>query len=174
MALEVKSKKGGPYTKQEQEKRRDEVFKLHFEYGYSATQISEMLKINRNTINNDISFLYSKLRDEMGSETYGKWMNKQLTRLELQRVRLRKELDNDITLQERLQVEKVILDLDSKISSLIIKIYDSSQKKLDSVVAILNNWMEEHGHEDRYMSCGNLRAIPEKSREKIFKLLKDK
>jgi len=146
MALEIKSKKGGPYTKQEQEKRRDEVFKLHFEYGYSATQISEMLKINRNTINSDVSFLYSKLHDEMDEETSDDWMNKQLTRIESQRVRLRKELDNDITLQERLQVEKIILDLDSKISSLIIKIYDSSQKKLDSVVAILNNWMEEHGH----------------------------
>jgi len=26
MALEIKSKKGGPYTKKEQEKRRDDVF----------------------------------------------------------------------------------------------------------------------------------------------------
>ena len=60
MALEVKSKKGGPYTKQEQEKRRDEVFKLHFEYGYSATQISQMLKINRNTINSDVQVCHHK------------------------------------------------------------------------------------------------------------------
>ena len=88
MALEIKSKKGGPYTKQEQEKRRDEVFKLHFEYGYSATQISEMLKINRNTINSDVSFLYSKLYDESDKRTYSNWMDKQLCRLESQRVRL--------------------------------------------------------------------------------------
>jgi len=173
MALEIKSKKGGPYTKQEQQKRRDEVFKLHFEYGYSATQISEMLKINRNTINSDVTFLYSKLHDEMDEKTHDDWMNKQFTRLESQRVRLRKELDNDITLQERLQVEKVILDLDSKISSWIIKMYSSSQEKWDSVVAILNDWMEEHGHEDRLMSHGSLYSISEKSREKIFKLLKE-
>jgi len=167
MALETKTKKGGPYPKQQQEKRRDEVFKLHFEYGYSALQISEMLKINRNTINSDVSFLYSKLDDEMDEKSHGDWINKQLTRLESQRTRLRKELDKDITLQETLQIEKVILDLDSKISSLIIKIYSSSQEKFNSVVAILNDWMEEQGHPDRYLSQGSLYSIPEKSRDKI-------
>ena len=125
MALEIK--KGGPYTKKELEKRRDEVFKLHFEYGYSATQISEMLKINRNTINSDVSFLYSELRDEMDTKSTGGWLNKQLMRLESQRVRLRKELDNDLTFQERLQIEKTLLDLDSKIYSLITKIRSSKQ-----------------------------------------------
>ena len=100
-------------------------------------------------------------------------MNRQFSRIESQRVRLRKELDNDITLQERLQVEKVILDLDSKISSLIIKIYSSSQEKFNSVVAVLNDWMEKHGHPDRYMSQGSLYSISEKSRKKIFKLLKE-
>ena len=174
MALEIKSKKGGPYTKQEQQKRRDEVFKLHFEYGYSATQISEMLKINRNTINSDVSFLYSKVYDEMGKVTYGKWMNKQLTRLESQRVRLRKELDNDITLHERLQVEKMILDLDSKISSFIIKIETSRQETWDKAMSVINDWMKEHNHKDRYQTMNSLFLIPAKSREKIFELLKDK
>ena len=173
MALEVQSKKGGPYTKQEQQKRRDEVFKLHFEYGYSATQIAEMLKINRNTINSDVSFLYSKLHDEMDNVTYAKWMNKQLARIESQRVRLRKELDNDITLQERLQVEKVILDLDSKISSLIIKMDTSKHNNWDLGMMYLNKLMKEQGREDRFMSFGSLYRIPEKSREKIFKLLKE-
>jgi len=172
MALETK--KGGPYPKQQQEKRRDEVFKLHFEYGYSAVQIAKMMKINRNTINKDVTVLYSKLNDEMDEKTNGDWINKQLFRLESQRVRLRKELDNDITLQERLQVEKVILDLDSKISSLIIKIHTSNQHTLDSFVSYLNNWMEEHDQKDRFMSHDSLYRISEKSREKIFELLKNK
>ncbi len=172
MALETK--KGGPYTKKEQEKRRDEVFKLHFEYGYSALQISEMLKINRNTINKDVSFLYSELHDEVDKKTYENWMDKQLTRIESQRVRLRKELDKDITLQETLQVEKMILDLDSRISLLITKIVTSKQMRMDSVIAILNNWMKEKGHEDRYLSSDSLYRIPEKSRDKIFEILKNK
>jgi len=156
MALEIKSKKGGPYTKQEQEERRDEVFKLHFEYGYSATQISEMLKINRNTINSDVSFLYSKVYDEMGKVTYGKWMNKQLTRLESQRVRLRKELDNDITLHERLQVEKMILDLDSKISSFIIKIETSKQGGWDKAMIIINDWIKDQNGKYKYSTLDDI------------------
>ena len=174
MALEIKSKRGGPYTKQEQQKRRDEVFKLHFEYGYSATQISEMLKINRNTINSDVSFLYSKLADDMDVETHSRWINKQLIRIESQRVRLRKELDNDITLQERLQVEKIILDLDSKISSLILKIATSNQKIWDSFVATINNWMEENRYEKRVMSYGTLLTVPEKKQMAIIQILKNK
>ena len=51
MALAEEIKKGGPYTKKEQDERRQEVFKLHFEKGYSASKIFEMLKVNRNTIN---------------------------------------------------------------------------------------------------------------------------
>ncbi len=174
MALETKSKKGGPYTKQELEKRRDEVFKLHFEYGYSATQISKMLKINRNTINSDVSFLYSKLRGEMNEKFYDNWLDKQFTRLESQRVRLRKELDNEITLQERLQVEKMILDLDSKISSLSIKIATTNQKTWDDCIEWINNWMKENNHEERYMTHGSLYTIPKKSREKILQLLHSK
>jgi len=150
MTLEVKSKKGGPYTKQEQENRKDEVFKLHFEYGYSATQISEMLKINRNTINSDVSSLYSRLHDEMGKETYGKWMNKQLTRFESQRVRLRKELDNDITLKERLQVEKMILDLDSKISSFIIKIEATKELGWGNTVMFFNDCQKKQNGKFKY------------------------
>ena len=174
MALEVQSKKGGPYSKQEQQKRRDEVFKLHFEYGYSATQIAEMLKINRNTINSDVSFLYSKLGDEMDNVTYGNWLDKQLARIESQRVRLRKELDNDITLQERLQVEKVILDLDSKISSLIIKISTSKQERWDKSTKFINNWMKKNGQKDRFMLFSDFLRIPEKSRKKIDELLNEK
>ena len=45
-----KNKKGGPYSKIERKKRQHEVAKLHFEYGYSARKISEMMKINRATI----------------------------------------------------------------------------------------------------------------------------
>jgi len=82
-----------------------------------------------------------------------------------------KEHDNEITLQERLQVEKIILDLDSKISSLSIKIATTNQKTWDDSIEFINNWMKENNHEVRYMTFGSLYTIPKKSREKIFKLL---
>ena len=49
-----KSHQRGPYTKQELENRRNEVYRLHFEYRYSVRKIAELMKINRNTINGDI------------------------------------------------------------------------------------------------------------------------
>jgi len=120
MALETK--KGGPYTKQEQEKRRDEVFNLHFEYGYSAVQIAKLLNVNRNTINDDIKYWYTELYDDDKSNFSRDWLDKQFTRLELQRARLRKELEDDISLKDRLQVERFITNIDLSICSLIVKI----------------------------------------------------
>ena len=35
----------GPYSKQELEQRRNEVYRLHFEYGYSARKITDMIRI---------------------------------------------------------------------------------------------------------------------------------
>ncbi len=39
MAL-AQEKRGGPYTKKQRLDRQNEVLKLHFEYGYSATKIA--------------------------------------------------------------------------------------------------------------------------------------
>ena len=56
-----KRKRSGPYSKNEKQKRRSEVYRLHFDYGYSARKIEELMKVNRNTVNGDISFWYSRL-----------------------------------------------------------------------------------------------------------------
>jgi len=61
-----KSKKGGPYSKEQKEKRRNEVYRLHFDYGYSARKIAELMKINRNTINGDIDHWYSRIIPKKG------------------------------------------------------------------------------------------------------------
>ena len=123
MALE--SKKGGPYTKPEQEKRREEIFKLHFEYGYPAVRIAKLLNVNRNTINEDIKRLCSEMHEESKTTFSKDWLDKQFTRLELQRARLREELDKDISLKDRLQIEKYITNIDLNISSMIVKVESS-------------------------------------------------
>ena len=171
MALAQLTKKGGRYTKKERNERRAKVFQLHFEYGNSARKISQLMSINRDTINRDVSFWYSELRIEDDKVRIEDWINKQLSRLESQRGRIRKELDSDITLQEKLQVEKMILELDSKISNMIFKIRTSKHSLIKYAVDYINHWMEEKGHPDRYMARDSLYTIPEKSRKKIFKLL---
>ena len=127
MALETK--KGGPYTKKDQKERKDEVFKLHFEYGYSAVHIGNLLNVNRNTINDDIKYWYSELYKTTNFKYSKDWLDKQFTRLEIQRARLRKELDEDISLKDRLQVERLITNIDLSISSLIVKIETSRKYK---------------------------------------------
>ena len=54
-------KGGGQYSKQDKSSRRNKVYRYHFEYGYSARKISELVKINRNTINGDIKYWYSRI-----------------------------------------------------------------------------------------------------------------
>ena len=173
MALAEQIKKGGPYTKKEQEERRSEVFRLHFEYGYSARKISQLMNINRNTINRDVSFCYAKLRNDYHKDDFNDWLNKQLFRLELQRARFRQELDYEITLQEKLQVEKMILEIDSKITNLILKLKNSYHEDIELAVEYINKWMKKTGSEFRYMSHGSLHRLSEKSRDKICKILEN-
>lgn len=82
MALVEQAKKGGPYTKKEQENRRQEIFKLHFEKGYSAVQISGMLNVNRNTVNEDIKYWYSQCAQELKDLDLISWTIEQYHRLE--------------------------------------------------------------------------------------------
>jgi hypothetical protein len=50
--------KFAPYTRSQRRKRRMEVYKLHFEHGMPATRIAQLMKVDRNTINNDLKILY--------------------------------------------------------------------------------------------------------------------
>ena len=118
----IDNKKGGPYTKKQQEKRRNEVYHLHFERGCPARKIAEILKVNRNTINSDINFWYSQLATDWEDKDVKKWIVKQLERFELQRSRLYDELENCNILSDRLLVEKIILDVDQKISQIVTKL----------------------------------------------------
>ncbi len=116
MALEVQSKKGGPYTKREQEKRRDEVCRLHFEYGYSAKKISELIKVNRNTINSDIKQLYLTLESNWEQTTSVSLLQNHIESVLAQKRRLREALDNTEKFSEKMAIEKMILQVESKIN----------------------------------------------------------
>ena len=52
--------KKAPHTKIQRKERRDEVYRLHFDNGMPATRIALLMKIDRNTINNDLKILYRK------------------------------------------------------------------------------------------------------------------
>ena len=119
---------GGPYTKQEQEIRKNKVFELHFQQGHSAVQIAKILDINRNTINKDIESWYSEIRKDQ-SNSNKDWFDKQLQRLEFQRTRLQESLVDGLSYKERLQIEKSISHIDLSIASFVVKIEISKRYK---------------------------------------------
>ena len=108
-------KNGGPYPIQIKKTRRDEVFRLHFDYGYSARKIADMIKISRNTVNSDVNYWYSRLKQEFESVSPDACMAKIINRLESQRSRLREELDNVKNFQEKASINKMLLDIDNRL-----------------------------------------------------------
>ena len=120
-------KEGGPYTKDERTKRQNEVARLHFEYGYSAVKIAEMIKVNRNTINSDIKYLYSRIKEELRQNTEN-FVLKQIARLEAQRTRIVKQIEKG-RIENIIKQEKLLLDVDSKINSFLIKINTSNENE---------------------------------------------
>lgn len=122
MALAEEVKKGGPYTKKEQDERRKEVYRLHFEFGYSAVKIADLMKINRNTINTDINFLYSQLSKQWKGYDTNSLIIKQVQRLELQRSRLYEELDKQEKSSDKLIIEKLLFQIDNRLIQIYSKI----------------------------------------------------
>ena len=121
------TKTGGRYTKPEQEERRNKVFEYYFQKGLSALEIADILVVNRNTVNADVSYLCSELLKGDKQTYYRNGLEKQFTKLEFQKSRLQKELDKELEFKERYQIEKYILQIDLSIANMIVKI-DTSKK----------------------------------------------
>jgi len=159
----LENKKGGPYTKKQQEKRRNEVYSLHFEFGYPAQKIAGILKVNRNTVNSDINFCYSQLALDWENRDGKKLIVKQLERFELQRSRLYEELEKCNVLSEKITVEKLILDIDQKISQIVTKlllnyrdnfsISDKNKESKEDKIQKLVNFLVKKTKSDPKLCC---------------------
>jgi predicted DNA-binding protein YlxM (UPF0122 family) len=119
--MEIAQKQGGPYTKNEQDERRKKVYSMYFEKGFSAIKIANELQVNRNTINQDVKFLRSGLtqKDQIKPAI---WLLEQKEHLEQQKDRLLELLEITKDFEQRLRVEKIILDIEGKITNLVIRI----------------------------------------------------
>lgn len=114
-------KRGGPYTKQEQEQRRVKVYELYFEKGHSALKIAETLGVNRNTINSDIKYWYLQIRAQLGGQNVGAIVLKEIERLEIQRKRLLEQLEKQTDFASKVALEKMIFEIDSRIAGFASK-----------------------------------------------------
>jgi len=168
--MALAQKKGGPYPKDEQRKRRDEVYRLHFEYGYSARKIAEFLKINRGTINRDIMYWYAYIEKKWRHFDPVNFVMKQIERLELQRTRLRKQLENVESFQEKITIEKFILNLDVKIANFQIRIIEARRNIHRETAKNINEWFEKEKIGKRVIPTDILFEISGKAQEKIYKI----
>lgn len=167
--------KFAPFTKNERQKRRLEVFRLHVDLGCSAVKISEMMKINRNTINQDIKWCYEQIRITL-DKTPGQMLDKQLFRHETQRERLVRNLEQTTNLQEKLAIEKLLLDLDSKIASIMLKVNDYQKEAALNSMKTMNEYLDKnHKNDDfpRFVLKQEFDEVTPDTRKRIDNLIAD-
>lgn len=165
-------KKGGPYSKNKRQARRNEVYRLYFEYGYSARKIAELMNYNRNTILSDLDHLYV---DRFYATTIQSYMflDVAIERLISQITRLRTDLDKAETLRDKLTIEKMIFQINSKIAHIYQKHTDSKKAKEDHAVEFLNDHMKENKQTERFIIPRQLYGLSEKAFEKIMQILEE-
>ena len=136
MALSEQIKKGGRYTKKEQEERRLQVYHLHFEQEKPAVKIAEMLNVNRNTINDDIRYWHQQLANEMNAQDISAKMTKQIQRMDIQRDRLLGDLEDAESLEQRIKVERFISDIDNRLIGVYSKMIVNGKEHLPPTIKI--------------------------------------
>lgn len=165
-------KKGGPYNKKDRLARRNEVYRLHFEYGYSAVKIAELMNVNRNTINGDINHWYSKiLKTNRFEPEFHILIN--IKRLETQRTRLREDLDKVTEIQEKIALERLICELGSKILQIYFKLAESSSRIHKLGTDWANHTLKKNKMDDRFLTFFDTISVSEKAKQRINKIINE-
>lgn len=164
--------KFAPFTKSQRRKRRMEVYKLHFEHGVPATRIAELMKVDRNTINNDLKILYHDALNDYNPEdmSLDDILQKQLLRLETQRDRLGLYLSDTKNINDKIAIERLIADIDFKLIGAIEKLNHNIRRFWDEIIKEINRIAEDKKLDIRYTSLFELHKISVDSRKSLNKL----
>jgi hypothetical protein len=164
--------KFAPFTKSQRRKRRMEVYKLHFENGMPATRIAELMKVDRNTINNDLKILYHQALNDYDPEdmSLDDILQKQLLRLETQRDRLGIYLSDAKDINDKIAIERLIADIDFKLIGVIEKVNQNVFRFWEEIIKQINKVAENEKLNIRYTSLFELRRISIDSRKSLNKL----
>jgi DNA-binding CsgD family transcriptional regulator len=164
-------KAGGPYSKGQRRKRRQEVHRLHFELGLSALKIAEMLKVSRHTVNQDIRWLYEQMATDIEGEEFSGYFAKQLVRLETQRTRLMSYLSDAEDLEAKLGIERQLAEMDFHLAAMVEKFKENTFAFWDTVVEKINELAESEGLDRRYTNFYELNKISKTKRKAIDQAL---
>ncbi len=89
-------------------------------------------------------YLYSTVQREDNRISINDFINKQLIRFEFQRNRLMRTLDITNSVQENNQIERLIFDIDSKLTNTHLKILDSTLNNYDLAIDYINKWIKDN------------------------------
>ena len=169
--IKKSTKKGGPYSKNEKAARRNEVYRLHFEYGYPARKIAELMNVNRNTINGDIDYWYSKIikKEEINNPEYLIVLN--LEGMKVQMTRLREQLEKAKNNSERISIERLIYDINSKIINTYQKLASSVARTHELATQWCNYAMKKNGKSEQYISYFDTISVSKKAQHRIKKII---
>jgi len=131
-----------------------------------------MMKVDRNTINNDLKILYSEaLNDYNPSDmSLDDILQKQLLRLETQRDRLGLYLCDTKDISNKIAIERLIADIDFKVIGAIEKVNHNTSRFWDEIIKGVNKIAENNNLHMRYTSLFELQKISIDSRKSLNKL----
>lgn len=115
MTLDEQIKKGGPYTKNEQDERRKQVLDLYYDKNYPIVKIANILNVNRNTISEDVKHWQMQFAEEFENIDLSTWITSHLLRLESQKIRVLEQAEKIEQPQAKLGFEKMAFNIESKI-----------------------------------------------------------
>jgi len=121
MAFVKSEKKGGRYTKKEQEERRLLVYQSHYVEKKSAVWISKKFGVNRNTINEDIKFWHARLISKLDKVDIKSNFFQQIQHKEIQRERLLEDLEEAKSTDDKIKLEKQISEVDGWLDRFYLK-----------------------------------------------------
>jgi molecular chaperone DnaK (HSP70) len=94
-------------------------------------------------------------------------------RLEIQRTRLREQLDKAKSFQERLALERFTYEIDCKILHVYNKLAESSKRVFDVSIERLNQWLKQNKSDSRYLTLFDKISVSEKAQKRIDKIIKE-
>lgn len=132
-----------------------------------------MMKVNRNTINGDIQYWYVRIIKNVNVLNPENLMIANIERLELQRTRLREQLDKTSNTAEKITIERLILDIDYKILHTYQKISESVCRVHTLATNWLNNQMKKDKKDERYMTFFDTISVSKKAEQRIKQIINE-
>ena len=129
------------------------------------------MKVDRNTINNDLKILYNKATRDYNSDlSYDDIIEKQLLRLETQRDRVGLYLCDTNDINSKITIERMITDIDFKLIGVIDKLNQNIVQHYDAVIEHVNKIAEKEKLKTRFTSLFELYRISIDTRQDLDKL----